>query len=90
MTEVRDNKAEHRFELEAEGALAIAAYRLSGQRIVFTHTEVPEALEGRGIGKRLIRGALEHVRREGLKVVPACPFVRHYIETHPEEQDLLA
>ncbi|MEA3051823.1 MAG: uncharacterized protein QOG72_726 [Sphingomonadales bacterium] len=88
--EVRNNEAEHRYELEVEGALAIAAYRLPPGRITFTHTEVPDALGGRGIGKRLVKAALDDVRAQGLKVVPACPFVKHYIDTHPEEQDLLA
>ena len=90
MPQIMDNRSNNRFELETEGALAIAAYRRDGDRIVFTHTEVPQALEGKGIGKRLIAGALAQVRREGLKVVPDCPFVRHYIDTHQEEQDLLA
>jgi uncharacterized protein len=87
---VRNNDAEHRYELDAEGQLAIAEYRLRPGRISFTHTEVPDALEGRGIGKRLVKGALADARAHGLKVVPICPFVKHYIETHPEEQDLLA
>ena len=91
MAEVTDNRAESRFELETEGGTAIAAYRRSeGGRIVFTHTEVPAELEGQGIGSALIRGALDQVRAEGLKVVPACSFVRAWIERHPEAQDLLA
>ena len=90
MADVRDNRDESRFELEVEDGTAIAAYRRSEGRIVFTHTEVPEALEGQGIGSALIRGALEQVRAEGLKVVPACSFVRGWIGRHPEAQDLLA
>jgi hypothetical protein len=90
MGEVRNNEAEHRYELEVDGELALAAYRLSDDRIVFTHTEVPQALEGRGIASRLVKVALDDVRARGLKVVPACVFVKHYIEKHPEEQDLLA
>lgn len=90
VAEVRDNEAESRFEMEAKGRLAIAAYRREGERIVFTHTQVHRELEGRGIGSALIAGALEKVRSEGLKVVPACPFVRAWIERHPEAQDLLA
>jgi predicted GNAT family acetyltransferase len=88
--EVRNNEGESRYELEVDGQLVLAAYRLSDDRIVFTHTEVPEALEGRGIGSTLIKAALDDVRAKGLKVVPACAFVKHYIETHPEVQDLLA
>jgi predicted GNAT family acetyltransferase len=88
--EVRNNEAEHRYELEVDGNLAIAEYRLRPGRISFTHTEVPEALAGRGVGKRLVKAALDNVRAQGLKVVPICPFVKHYIDTHPEEQDLLA
>jgi len=88
--EVRNNEAEHRYELEVEGQLAIAVYRLRDGQIVFTHTEVPDALEGRGIGSKLIEAALDDARARGLKVVPACPFVKHYMDEHPEVQDLLA
>ena len=88
--EVRNNQAAHRYELEVEGQLALAAYRLRPGRITFTHTEVPDALEGRGIGSRLVKAALDDARAQGLKVVPACPFVKHYMDKHPETQDLLA
>jgi uncharacterized protein len=88
--DVRNNENESRFELEVDGHLALAAYRLRDGRISFYHTEVPEALEGRGVGTALIEGALDHVRADSLKVVPICSFVRRYIERHPETQDLLA
>ena len=90
MAEVTNNEAKHQYELEVEGQLALAAYRLSDDRIVFTHTEVPDALEGKGIASKLVAAALEDVRAKGLKVVPACAFVKHYVEKHPEVQDLLA
>jgi uncharacterized protein len=87
---VTNNEAEQRYELEAEGATAIAAYKLEGDTIVFTHTEVPEELEGQGIGSRLVSGALEDVRRRGLKARPLCSFVAGYMERHPETRDLIA
>ena len=87
---VRDNKAEHEFELVVDGHRAVAAYQLEGDTIVFTHTIVPKAIEGRGGASRLIRGALDQVRDRGLKVVPQCPFVAAYIKRHPDTQDLLA
>ncbi|QDZ08919.1 N-acetyltransferase [Sphingomonas panacisoli] len=87
---VTDNRAEHEFELDVDGLRAIAAYQLEGDTIVFTHTLVPKKLEGRGVGSKLIRGALDAARDRGLKVVPQCPFVKAYIERHSEYRDLLA
>ncbi|MBN8848909.1 MAG: N-acetyltransferase [Sphingomonas sp. 67-36] len=87
---VRDNRAEQEFELDVDGHRALAAYQIEGDRIVFTHTLVPKALEGRGIGSKLIRAALDSARDQGLKVVPQCSFVRAYIERHDEYRDLLA
>ena len=86
--DVRDDRAASRFELEADGAVAFAAYRREGDAIVFTHTVVPDELRGTGIGSRLIAGALAEVRGEGLKVVPQCPFVADYLAKHPEEATL--
>ena len=87
---VTNNRAEGQYELIVDGHKALAAYRLDGRQVSFTHTEVPEELEGLGVGTRLIAGALEQVREEGLKIVPLCSFVRHYVETHPDVQDLVA
>ncbi len=88
MTEVHDNAARGRFELSDGGETAIAAYTREGDAIVFTHTEVPPALEGQGVGTRLVKGALAQVRAAGLKVVPACSFVAAYVQRHPDEVDL--
>ena len=87
---VVDNPAESRYELAVEGVVAIAAYQHSGDVLMFTHTAVPDALEGRGIGSRLVKGALEDVRAKGLTIVPACSFVAAYVEQHPEVTDLVA
>ena len=87
---VRDNPALSRFELDADGVTAMANYKLAGNVITFTHTEVPPQARHGGIASRLIEGALEAVRARGLKIVPRCSFVRAYLEKHPEFHDLLA
>jgi predicted GNAT family acetyltransferase len=87
--DVRDNVEQKRFELEIEGQIAFAQYRLSDEVMTFIHTETPPALTRRGVASTLIRGALEQVRAKGLKVVPQCSFVSRYIGGHPEFADLL-
>lgn len=89
MSDVTQNAALSRFELAAEGHVAAAYYELKPGVITFTHTEVPPALGGRGIGSQLARGALDMVRAQGLKVVAQCPFVAAYIGKHPAYGDLL-
>jgi uncharacterized protein len=89
MSEVRNNTPQHRFELDVDGEQAVAYYRVTPGVITFVHTEVPQALSGRGIGTKLIRGALKMVRAQGLKVVPQCPFVSAFMGKHPEYNDLL-
>ena len=87
---VRDNPERHRFEIDlGDGTFAIAEYTLRPGKIMFTHTEVPEAHEGKGIGKTLIRFALDAARDRGLKVIPICPFFAGYMQKHGEVQDLL-
>ncbi len=91
MSEVKDNPATCRFEMRSGGAVASVEYRRAGGgRIALLHTEVPEALSGRGVGSKLVRGVLDALRAEGAKVVPRCEFVAAYMERHPEYRDLLA
>ena len=88
-SQVRDNQRSHRFELEVDDQLAKAWYRQQGNVLTFTHTDVPEALAGQGVGSRLAKGALDAVRAAGQKVVPVCPFIAAYIKKHHEYDDLL-
>ncbi len=88
--DVKDNAAQRRFEITVEGVTAFAEYVRKPGVITFTHTVVPEALGGKGVGSRLAKGALDQVRAEGLKVVPQCPFIAAYIKKHPEYQPLVA
>ena len=85
---VRDNKSQRRFELDVEGTVAFGNYRLSPDAVVITHTETPRALRGRGIASELVKGALELIHADGLKVVAGCGFVVDYLQKHPEYADI--
>lgn len=89
MSDVRNSTAESRFEFDVDGHTAVAYYSFSPGIITFTHTEVPDALSGRGIGSKLAKGALDLARAQKLKVVAQCPFIAGYIAKHPEYQDLM-
>ena len=86
---IRHNAAARRFEVAVDDALARADYQLSGGVMRLYHTEVPPALEGRGIAGALVKTALAHARTAHLKVEPACGYVRAYMKRHPETQRLL-
>jgi len=95
MTAVKteNNEARHRFEAYVDGELAgYAVYRLHGGDVIeFVHTEVDDVFEGLGVGSTLARDALDDVRRDGTRrVVATCPFIRDWIERHPEYRSLLA
>ena len=78
-----------RFEVEKDGYHAVLEYQLEGGQIIFTHTDVPEALGGQGIGSLLARAGLDHARAQSLSVLPVCSYVAGYIQKHPEYQDLV-
>ena len=89
------NEAASRYEITVgDGEPAgFAEYRLGADgegTITFTHTVIDDAFEGRGLGGRLARGALDDVRSRGLRVVARCEFIRGWIEKHPDYADLLA
>jgi predicted GNAT family acetyltransferase len=87
---VRDNVSANRFEIRIGEEVSFLQYRRTGAGgLVLIHTEVPQALRGRGLGGRLVKAALDAVRAEGRRVVPRCPFTRSYIERHPEYAQLV-
>jgi predicted GNAT family acetyltransferase len=89
MSEIVNNKPEHRFELAADGHIAATYYEVADGVITFDHTEVPPELGGKGIGSKLVKGALDQVRADDLQVIANCEFVKGYIAKHPEYADLL-
>ena len=86
---VGNNETAQRYEARVAGQLAVITYQQLGDRIVFIHTEVPEALEGHGIAGKMAQFALEDARAQGLAVIPQCPFVAGYIRRHLEYADLV-
>jgi uncharacterized protein len=86
---IHDNMTLNRFELDVDGHIAVAYYQRSPGVITFTHTVVPSALSGHGIGSQLARGALDAARAQGLKVIAKCPFISSFLGKHPEYNDLL-
>jgi predicted GNAT family acetyltransferase len=90
MSSIRDNKEASRYEFDVEGGIAFAKYRMAPGVVTVTYTEVPEALRGQGIGAKLSAAVLDHIRAEGLKVVPRCGYFAGFIREHPEYHDLVA
>ena len=88
--DVRDNTERHRYELTVDGETAVMDYRIAGDVVTITHTGVPRALEGRGIGSALVKGALDQIRARNLKIVVLCWFVDGFIARHPEYATLRA
>jgi uncharacterized protein len=89
MVSVRDNKLQSRFELDVQGSVAFANYRLTPAAVIITHTETPLALRGQGVASQLVEGALALIRADGRKVIGACGFVVDYLSKHPEYADMV-
>jgi predicted GNAT family acetyltransferase len=86
-----DNADNQRYEAVLDGrVVGISQYTLADDVITFLHTEVDPSVEGRGIGSRLAAGALDDVRRRGLRVIATCPFIAAYLRRHRDYADLLA
>ena len=80
------NKSQKRFEIQIDSHLAVLNYAMQGTTITFTHTGVPPALEGRGIGSLLAKTGLQYAKDNNLKIQTLCWFVDKYIQRHPEYQ----
>ena len=89
MPDVKHSDAAHAFTADVEGGAATLEYQREGDRILFTHTFVPEPARGQDVGTTLVEAGLEFAQENDLTVVPQCPFVASYIESHPGTQNLL-
>jgi predicted GNAT family acetyltransferase len=86
---IENNEPAKRFEAHVDGHVAFLQYHYSKGNIVFTHTEVPQALEGQGLAGKLARTALDYAKTHQLTIIPLCTFVAGYIRKHPEYQSLV-
>ena len=85
-----DGPTKGRYRLVIDGAEAEMTFSRVGRRqLIIDHTHVPETLRGRKVGERLVRQAVEDARRDGVSIIPLCPFAKAQIERHPEWQDEL-
>ena len=87
---VTHNAAAGQFEARTEHGLALLKYTNHGDVMDLAHTTVPQEAEGQGYGAALAKAALDHARREGVKVIPSCPFVASYVKRHRDYADLVA
>lgn len=87
-----NNTALHRprFELHVDGEIAYLEYApLGDTKLALIHTEVPKALEGKGVASKLIHDVLERAKAGGKKIIPYCPFVQAYLKRHHEYQSIV-
>jgi predicted GNAT family acetyltransferase len=88
---VADNPGKSRYEVFLDGTLAgFTDYRLRpDNRIIAVHSEVFPEFEHHGLASELAREMLDDIRARDLRVMPRCPFVKKYIEEHPDYDDLV-
>ena len=90
-TEVFHNGAQQRYEIHLDGAkVGHADYKVEGDVLVFDHTEVDPAQQGKNLAGILMRAALDDVRERGLKMRPVCSYVVKFVERFDEYADLVA
>jgi predicted GNAT family acetyltransferase len=88
--QVTDHPDRERYEIDVDGELGgFVQYHRAGDQIALIHTETDPKFRGHGLGGQLIAAVLDEARRDGLTVVPFCPFARSFIEGHPEYADLV-
>ena len=88
--DITNNSEAAQYELRLDGRVAaVAQYRMEGDAVSFTHTEVDAAYEGQGLGSKIAAHALDDVKRRGLKAIPRCRFIAGYIARHEKEYGAL-
>lgn len=87
---VARNDEAGRYEITVDGELAgFTLFVDRGPQRIFPHTELDDRFAGRGLSSILVRDALADTRTAGLRVVPVCPLVAHYVSKHDEVADIV-
>lgn len=72
-----------RYEIRTDGTLAgFSEYDRRPGMIRFTHTEVDPAFQGQGLAGKLAAEALADAAASGDTIVPLCPYIAKYLQTH--------
>jgi len=88
--EVMHSSTQKRFEMQIGDQIAMVKYILGSSEIIFTHTEVPEAVEGQGVAGKIAKAAVEYAQAQGLRIRPMCPYMAAWIKRHPEYHSITA
>jgi predicted GNAT family acetyltransferase len=87
---LHNNLEEKEYQAEVDGHTARMEYILANNKIYLTHTEVPRALEGKGVASSMVKQVFAEIEDKKLQLVPLCPFVATYIKRHPEWSKLVS
>ncbi len=88
--EINHNLRNMRFEVLEDDHLAELVYRIKDNTIYLMHTGVPDALGNQGIAKALTEHALSYALQKGHQIVAYCPYVRAYMQRHPDWREKLS
>jgi len=86
---LKTNAESNRLELEVDDVVAFIEYKLTRDKLFLIHTEVPDALSGKGVGTAIVLKALEYAKENNYKIIPICPFVQSYLKRHQEWVDIV-
>jgi hypothetical protein len=87
---LNDNKASHHLELQVDNYTAFIDYKKTNDKLFLIHTEVPDELEGRGVGSAIVEKAFQFAKANEMKIVPLCSFVQSYLKRHPALREQVA
>lgn len=73
-----------------EGEAELTYSILTPTQVIADHTEVPAALQGQGLGRKLLDALLADARAEGFRIMPLCPYVNAQRKKHPEWANLFS